>query len=50
MNVERFDCTDGTHHFSVVDETGELVTCVIHDTQEEAEKEMKELEELEAKK
>ncbi len=38
--VERFDCDDGTHHFSVVEPNGELSTCVIHDTRESAEAEM----------
>jgi hypothetical protein len=44
MHVQRFDCSDGTHHFSVVeDDTDELSTCVMHDTLEGA---MQELEEL----
>lgn len=44
MRVERFDCTDGTHHYSVVDvATDELCTCVIHDTAEEADAELAQL-------
>ena len=40
FTVERFDATDGDHWFSVVSsETGDLATCVMHDSRENAERE-----------
>lgn len=44
MIVERFDCSDGTHHYSVVQANGEFATCLIHDTPESAQTELAELE------
>jgi hypothetical protein len=40
MKVAQFDCSDGTHHFSVVEDDGALSTCVIHDSHEAAAQEM----------